>query len=233
MYNTSINVGQEDISASQTTKEKTRLQSLENLDLCGTYSHEDISLATVETRKGRTIPLTHHIFDKEWGWIAKPSAPQPTIFVTAETCPEEHSKFGHSVVKGTFPSSVFSSHVVADTGCQSTAIPPSYAYKIGYKKKDFIPVVSRMNGAGRSDLGVVGAVFVKFSCTGPGNEIEFTKQLCYVCDRISSVYLSRQALEQLQCISPQFPTPLTAQQIHSSVASLGQRDLPAPQLSSV
>ena len=157
-----------------------------------------------------------------------PSAPHPTIFVTARPCPEDHIQFGHPVTKGTSLQSAFSSPVVADTGCQSTAIPPSYAYKVGYKKKDFIPVANRMNGAGRSDLGVIGAVVVKFTCTGPDGKTQDTTQLCYVCDRISSVYLSRSALEDLQCIPSQFPMPLTAQQIHSSAALQSEGEVATP-----
>ena len=186
--------------------------------LSGVFSHNDISIATVGTRKGRVIPLNHHVFDKDMGWIAKPSAPQPTILVTTKPCPDDHSHFGHPVSNIASLRPILSSHVCADTGCQSTAIPPSYAYKAGYKKKDFIPVACKMNGAGRSDLGVIGAVVMEFTYTGANNETFTTKQLCYICERVGSVYLSRQALTDLHCISPQFPTPLAAQQTHSSAA---------------
>merc|ERR1711895_389604 len=197
--------------------------------LSGVFSQHDISTATVGTRKGRVIPLNHHVFDKDRGWMAKPSAPQPTILVTAKPCPDDHSQFGHPVTNSASLRPVLSSSVCADTGCQSTAIPPSYAYKAGYRKKDLIPVASKMNGAGRSDLGGVGAVVMKFTCTGAGDEIFTTTQLCYVCDRISSVYLSRQALTDLQCISPQFPTPLTAQQLHFSAAVQREDEVAIPQ----
>ena len=47
-------------------------------------------------------------------------------------------------------------------GCMSAAIPHGAAYRVGFKRKDFIPVVSRMNGAGRGDLGVIVAVVMQF-----------------------------------------------------------------------
>ena len=196
-------------------------------DLCATFigrqltnisDSRDICLATIGNRKGRVIPLTHHIFTKDRGWVAKPSAPHPTILVTAKPCPTDHSQFGHPVTNAASLKPILSSPVCADTGCQSTAVPPSYAYQAGYRRKDFLPVVSRMNGAGRSDLGVIGAVVMEFSCTGADNKSFTTKQLCYVCEKVDNVYLSRQALTNLCCISPQFPAPLATQPSHSSAA---------------
>ena len=117
--------------------------------------------------------------------------------------------------------------VCADTGCQSTAVPPSYAYKAGYKRKYFIPVASKMNGAGRSDLGVLGAVILELLCTGADNMTYVTRQLCYVCDKVDRVYLCRQALTDLCCITPQFPTPQpTTQSAHSSACIGDDQDNP-------
>ena len=48
-----------------------------------------------------------------------------------------------------------------------------------------------------------------FTCTGLDNETYSTKQLCYVCDGVDQVYLSKQGLIDLHCISPQFPLPMT------------------------
>ena len=193
----------------------------------GVFSVNDISLATVGNKKGRVIPLNHQIFDKDRGWVAKPSAPHPTILVTAKPCPDDHSEFGHPVTNAADLKPVPSSPVCADTGCQSTAVPPSYAYRAGYKRKEFIPVASRMNGAGRSDLGVLGAVVMEFSCTGADNMNYVTRQLCYVCDKVDRVYLSRQALTDLCCITPQFPTPYpTTQSTHSSACIGDNQDSP-------
>ena len=172
----------------------------------GVFTTQDISLATIGNKKGRAVPLTHHIFDKERGWLAKSSAPHPSILASASPCPNDHRDFGHPVNDPGKLHSVKES-VIADTGCQSTAIPASFAYKAGFKRKDFIPVVSKMNGAGRSDLGVQGAVVMEFTCVGQNSQTYSTKQLCYVCDRVDRVYLSRQGLADLNCISSHFPVP--------------------------
>ena len=179
----------------------------------GVFSLNDMSLATVGKKKGRVIPLTHQIFDQERGWVARPSEPHPTILVTATPCPDDHSEFGHPVTNAAGLKPVPLCPVCADTGCQSTCVPPSYAYKAGYRRKDFIPVPSRMNGAGKSDLGVLGAVVMEFSCTDGAGVTYVTRQLCYVCDRIDRVYLSKQA-RQSCAASPLSSHSLTPQPPH-------------------
>ena len=90
-------------------------------------------------------------------WIQKKSSPQPTCWLTAKPCPKDLEDFGHTVCNKGALRPVKES-VVADSGYQSTAVPPSFAYKAGFRRKDFIPVKSNMNGAGGSNLGVLGAI---------------------------------------------------------------------------
>ena len=170
----------------------------------GLASKADSHLALVGSKKGRVIPMTHHIFSKERGWVAKPSSPHPTMLMIATPCPDDHLEFNHPVGDRKSLSGDVEHVVVADSGCQSTAIPPSVAYKAGYRRKDFLPVTSRMNGAGRSDLGVIGAVVLDFRIK---DFDEITKQLCYVCTKIDRVYLSMEGLQSLGCLPPQFPLP--------------------------
>ena len=107
-----------------------------------------LKLANIGTKKkGRIIPLQHHIFQND-RWTAKPPASQPTCWVTATPCPEDHSDFDHPV-HDPHKLNPTETSVVTDTGCQSTAIYPAFAYRTGYRRKDFIPVVSRMTGPTR------------------------------------------------------------------------------------
>ena len=71
--------------------------------------------------------------------------------------------------------------------------------------------------------GVLVAVTMKFSCTGAGNMTYVTRQLCYVCDKVDRVYLRRQALTDLCCITPQFPNP---QSVHTSACIGDSEDSP-------
>ena len=178
----------------------------------------DIHLATVGSRKGRTVPLTHHIFDENYGWIAGPSAPHPSMSMITTACPQDHDQFSHPVSAiSNMTSSVQTS--VCDTGCMSTAIPPEAAYKVGFRRKDFIPVTSRMNGAGRSDLGVIGAVVMQFHMVTETGKMVRTKQLCYVCTKVDKIYMSRQGLQQLGIIGQNFPLP-----DNPKVSSISEQD---------
>ena len=56
-----------------------------------------LKLANMGTKKkGRVIPLKHHIFQDDQ-WTARPPVSQPTCWVTATPCPKDHSDFGHTV----------------------------------------------------------------------------------------------------------------------------------------
>ena len=56
-----------------------------------------LKLANIGTKKkGRVIPLQHHIFEED-KWTATPPASQPTCWVTATPCPADHSDFQHPV----------------------------------------------------------------------------------------------------------------------------------------
>ena len=64
-----------------------------------------------------------------------------------------------------------------------------------------------MTGPNKTDIGVIGAVVMEFSCKDGFGNMYTTKQLCYVCENISSVYLSRQACKDLHLIDQDFPSP--------------------------
>jgi hypothetical protein len=77
----------------------------------------------------------------------------------------------------------------------SAAIPPMAAYMVGFKRKDFIPVVSRMNGAGRGDLRVIRAVVMQFHMVTEAGQMVRTMQLSHVCTMVDKIYMSHQGLQ--------------------------------------
>ena len=171
-----------------------------------TSNPKALKLATMSSKKrGNTIPLQHHIFEDD-KWVSRPPASQPTCGIKAIPSPKDHSDFGHPVQD---PSKLrpTEASAVTDSGCQSTAIYPAFAYRAGFRRKDFISVSSRMSGPNRTDLGVIGAIVMDIKCMD-GNGVEYTtKQLCYVCDAITSVYISRQGCQELRLLDMDFPTP--------------------------
>ena len=89
----------------------------------------------------------------------------PKLAMSTTASPKDHDLFGHKIADTKRLHSKMHT-IVCDTICMSTAIQLMAAYKVGIKNKDFIPVVSRMNGAGRSDLCVIVAVVMEFNMTG-------------------------------------------------------------------
>ena len=78
---------------------------------------------------------------------------------------------------------------------------------MGLKKSDLLPVKMKMMGAGSDDLDIVGAVVLNISTKNTNGEIFSTKQFSYVSSQVSKIFLSRQALEDLQIIGNDFPDP--------------------------
>ena len=58
-----------------------------------------------------------------------------------------------------------------------------------------------MNGAGKSDLGTIGAFVACISAKASNGQIVKTKQLAYVCEKVDSLYLSKTAMHALGIVS--------------------------------
>ena len=134
----------------------------------------DLRMTTVGSgKKGRIIPIVHHIF-KNNKWVREKFAPQPTCWLNVRPCPKDHKDFGHEVSdKGVLHP--VNESMVADTGCQSTAVPASFAYRVGFRRKDFIPVKMSMNGVEGSSIGIMGARMQVVTFSTPAN--------CAICLR--------------------------------------------------
>ena len=156
-------------------------------------------------KRGKRIPIGHHVFRNNV-WVRELSAPQPTCWLKAQPCTDDHRAFGHEVTDKSALHPVGTS-VVTDTGCQSTAVPTNFAYRLGFKKKDFIPVKMTMKGVEGSSLGIVGAIVLEFSCQDNHGRPVSTRQLCYVSEKITRVYLSRQGCNELGMVDDNFPSP--------------------------
>ena len=114
------------------------------------FDLSDLELATVDRIDVRRIPLNHQIFVNGVGRQSKQAELHPTMIMDMKPCKKDHEVFGFEVpINRTLKKIPI--EVVCDTGCMSTVLPPNAAYKMGFKKKDFMPVVSRINGTGKSD----------------------------------------------------------------------------------
>ena len=85
------------------------------------------------------------VYKKEGKWLKQTSASHPSLHLNSEFCQNDHKEFGFNTAPTNLSS--VSIRAVADSGCQSTVVPPSHIYQLGLKKRDLIPVVSKMRAA--------------------------------------------------------------------------------------
>ena len=92
------------------------------------------------------IVLDHHIFDDEQGWVARRSAPQPTISLTARILTSDYEELGYQLHTQTRKARLV---MTADSGCQTVPMGIKTIYKLGLKKPDLIPVKTKMSAVNR------------------------------------------------------------------------------------
>ena len=89
---------------------------------------------------------------------------------------------------------------VADTGAMTMVAGRDTVKSLGLTISDLVPVKTKLKGVDNTQLNILGAVFLKV-----GGKTHITRQLCYILDNNSKVYLSRKACENLGIISKTFP----------------------------
>ena len=78
--------------------------------------------------------------------------------------------------------------------------------KLGLYKRNLIPVKKRMHAANNDNINILGVAILRFSGQdGSGNVVE-TRQLVYVTDTSSRLFLSKKACIALRMITDRFPT---------------------------
>ena len=82
-------------------------------------------------------------------------------------------------------------------------------------RKDLIPVTMKMHAANENQITILGAAILRFSGKTKEDKTIETRQIVYVTDSTSKIFLSREACVTLGIISQKFPT------IGESTCSIG------------
>ncbi len=164
-------------------------------------------------RGRRTVALGHHQYSNlRDEWLRQTSKGQPFVNVTLRTEAGDYRDLGFKLNTTT---KTVSLPALADTGCQSCLIGTNTLHKLGLKQKDLIPVTMKMRAANDQDIGILGAVVVRFSGTGKGKAVLETRQMTYVTDATDKIFLSREACVALGMIAQDFPSIGCANKVHS------------------
>ena len=97
---------------------------------------------------------------------------------------------------------------LADTGCQALVMGPQQLTQLGLAKGDLMQCEQRLSGANGGNISILGAVFVIVSGKDNAGKLWETHQLCYVCEGVSELLLSRDACTKLGMIPDQFPNEI-------------------------
>ena len=140
----------------------------------------------------------------QWnGTEFKPKTPskQPTVQVEVTVMHESHRIFGKrwkGSRKGIHNPTEIST--VADTGCQTCTAGPELLKEIKCPTKYLIPTRHRILGITDTSLGIMGAALLKIQVNG-----ETTRQMVFISNNITGIYLSNTALKELKLIDDDFP----------------------------
>ena len=159
-------------------------------------------------------PLEHHIFNGQW--LARNSEPHPTIKVTLTPSPVDHVILGHPMSDNCHPIPT-SLTMIADSGCQSCVMPRSVAHRMGLLSVDTFPVRLTMRGASGEDLQICGGIVANISTNDISGSKRCTKQIIYLSDKMTSSFLSREALVDLGVLPTDFPA-IPAQPMHTTAS---------------
>ena len=168
------------------------------------------------SKKKVTFGLRHKEWDNcEAKFISSPPEKPPVIKLTARLMNEVHQNFG--VKCEAVDQSLLA---VADTGCQTSSAGIDVLKAMGLKKRHLIPTCHRIIGITDTQLRILGAMFIEFEHNG-----KFSKQMVYVSENSSGLYLSKTALVQLGIIDQNFPCDkTTSTDVKASTAKAIQED---------
>ena len=146
--------------------------------------------------------LTHQAVDEFHKWSARKPDPQPQVEVLLAVCHTGYQQLGITQPRNGKQSMATA---LPDTGAQMVVAGPNTLHKLGVTKSELIPLSSGVNAANNQQLKLLGGLLLLISGTGQDGVKRISKQLCYIAEGISRVFLSKSACKDLGIISPDFP----------------------------
>ena len=187
------------------------------------------TLCSVSTH---SITADHHTYNKPTNrWKRRPSSPQPFIQVSVRVEDQDYLDLGHPPIIN-HPSRTIKLPAMADTGCQSCLVGFKAIQQLGLTKHDLLPANMKMHAANEKPINILGAVILRVSGTSPNNKVTETRQMTYVTNDSTNLFLSKTACIDLGMISCDFPTvgevTNSAITADSPQCNCPKRELPPP-----
>lgn len=152
----------------------------------------------------RAINLDHHLYNNICDqWLRQCSQQQPFINLKASVHPDDYTSLGFKL---DVPPQTSTLSVMADTGCQSCLAGIDVLHQLGLSERDLIPVTMKMHAANNNMIKIIGAAVLRFSGRAMNDKMIETRQIVYITNSTTKVFLSREACVTLGIISRTFPT---------------------------
>ena len=159
---------------------------------------------SVSNRSGRQVrTLQHHTYDLYRGWVARDPAPHPLAKVEVSLCKSGYEELDLPIPRVTNKTTTRMG--MTDTGAQMVVGDMALVHSLGITRRELIPLANRVNVANDTNLGLIGGILIKLTATDVFGNTTESRQLCYISDTVQSLFLSREACENLGFITKDFP----------------------------
>ena len=185
----------------------------------GSFCNLSLSSNVHSNFKKRTIG--HHEYDSSKGcWIAKRAEPHPTITVSVSVCGDAYPALQLPPPRQLHLHATTSA--LADTGAQLTVAGPFLLRILGLSEQEMIPLSNEVRAANNQNLALLGGLFITLSGEDGEGNTRVSKQLCYISQHCSTLFLSKAACRDLGIVGKEFPS--IGSDYFNSVANIGEQE---------
>ena len=152
-----------------------------------------------------TDPLPHYEMNELGKWKVKPAKPHPKITVNVEICQDGYNQIGAAVPQSSHPHSVTCSSL-PDTGSQIVVAGPDLLKKLNVSKHELFKVSTNVKMVDCKRLQLIGGLMITISAMGSDGKKRISKHMCYIGEKIETLFLSKDACVNLGIIPKTFPS---------------------------
>ena len=155
-----------------------------------------------EGKQRSSVTVHHHVFE-EGRWAQKKVKPHPVIpGIRVEV--DRQSYKSRNITEPTNARETVTEGL-ADTGAQMVVLGPQQLAQLGVREKELTPVMMKIITADDCTARGGGMVLVKITARDDAGKELVSRQQAYYMAGATHVFLSRECLEDLEVISPEFP----------------------------
>ena len=122
-----------------------------------------------------------------------------------EICQDGYNQIGAAVPQSSHPHSVTCSSL-PDTGSQIVVAGPDLLKKLNVSKHELFKVSTNVKMVDCKRLQLIGGLMITISAMGSDGKKRISKHMCYIGEKIETLFLSKDACVNLGIIPKTFPS---------------------------